>query len=179
MKRNTSKLRGITSALVGATLLATCGFATAEPPTVVSGSYSFTRADGIGIESVDFQVVQRPDGTVRGEVHNSLREGKTIIFVSHLRIDCMEFVDENTVILTGVDVRDSGPEYIGNTVGIIVRDNGEGQGANPDQGTTVYYSNDLGFEITCQVALDLINNGLFNLEENLHTVETGNIQVKP
>jgi len=179
MKRYGQKHSGINAALLGAALLATCGFATAADNTIVSGSYTFTRPDGITIESVNFQAIQRSDGSVIGEVHNSLRTGETIIFVSHLRIDCMEFVDENTVVLAGVDVFDSDPDYIGNTVGIFVRDNGEGQAASPDQGTTMYYSNDVGFGITCQVALDLVNSGAFNLEARLRAAETGNIQIVP
>lgn len=178
MKTVGQKHRRTTAALLCTTLLGTCGFATTAQPVAVNGSYSYTRANG-DIESVDFHAVQKPDGTVSGEVHNSLRFENTVFFHSHLRIDCMTFLDENTVILGGVDVLDSDPEYIGNTVVIIVRDNGEGQAAVPDQGTDVFYSDNAGFDLDCQVSYDLITGGLFDLEAAMHSAETGNIQIAP
>jgi hypothetical protein len=180
MNRQKLNRVGITSALVGALLLGTSLGAEAGGLKIVTGSHHFTWAeDPPGIESLDFQVVQHADGTVTGEAHNALREGNAVVWHSHLRIDCMHFLDDHTVILAGVDVWDSDPEYVGNTIAFIVRDNGEGNSAAPDQRTDVKYSNDVGFEVNCQVALDLIEAGLYDFEADLKSAETGNIQVKP
>jgi len=181
MNRQIINRVGITSALIGAVFLGTSLCAEAGGLKIVTGSHHFTRApeDPPGIESLDFQAVQHADGTVTGEAHNALRDGNTVVWHSHLRIDCMHFLDDHTVILAGVDVWDSDPEYVGNTIAFIVRDNGEGRNAEPDQRTDVKYSNGVGFEVSCQVALDLIEAGLYDFEADLVSGETGNIQVKP
>jgi hypothetical protein len=167
--------------LIGGTLFGAAPFAVAGAPAAVTGSHHYTRSpeQPAGIESLDLQVVVHADGTVTGEVHNSLRDGNVLIFHSHIRIDCMHFLDDRTVILTGVDVWDSYPEYVGNTVAFIVRDNGQGANAAPDQSTTVYYSDDVGFDLNCAVVIDLIENGLYDFEADLKSAETGNIQIKP
>jgi len=169
---------GITSALIGGVLLSTSLCAFAESPRTVSGSLSYTTPSD-GVAHLDFQAVELLDGTVIGEAHSSLLHDVDFGYHAHLRIDCMHFLDDHTVILGGVDFLDSDPEFVGNTVVFAVRDNGEGQDSVPDQRTEVYFSGDVGFEVNCEVALGLIESGQFDLEANLLSAETGDIQVRP
>jgi hypothetical protein len=177
MNRNRTSQSRITAALIGGALLGSTLLAQADAPKKVTGSHSFIRE--AGIESLSFQAVQHADGTVTGEAHSVLRDGNTIIYQAHLRFDCMYFLDDHTVLLTGVDVWDSDPEYVGTTAGIIVRDNGQGHNSPPDAITTVYFGLDLGFELSCEVVLSLIEDGLYDFEADLWPAETGNIQVEP
>jgi hypothetical protein len=167
----------LTMALIGGALLGTSLFAQAADLKIVAGRHS--RVWSAGLESLDFQAVQHSDGTVTGQAQVSLRNGNDLIFISHLRIDCMHFLDDRTVILGGVDVLDSDAEYVGDTVAFVVRDNGQGQGAAPDERTRVYYSTDVGFEVSCEVAVELIESGAYDPVADFYPAEEGNIQVKP
>ena len=177
MKSNRTIQFRITATLISGALLGTTLLAQAGAPKMATGSHSFIRESGV--ESLAFQAVEHADGTVTGQAHNALRDGNTLVFHSHLRFDCMHFLDDHTVLLTGVDVWDSDLAFVGDTVAVIVRDNGEGRNAPPDTRTTVYYSTDAGIELSCDVVVSLIEEGLYDFEADLSVSETGNIQVKP
>jgi hypothetical protein len=168
----------ITTALICGVLLGTTLFATAAGPKMASGSASFL--DDNNTWRLAFSAVQHADGTVTGQAQVSVRNGNDLLFISHVQIDCMHFLDDNTVILSGITVQDSDPEYLGSTAAFVVRDNGQGKGATPDQLSYVYYSPDLGEVVDCQLAAERFASGFYDLELELsHTAQTGNIQVKP
>jgi len=172
---------GITKVLIGGTLLGAALSAVADGPATLTGSLSYTREEGAppGIESLDIQVTLNDDGTVTGEAHNSLRDGNFIVWQSHLRIDCLHFLDDHTVLVGGVDVWDYDPGYVGSRVAFVVRDNGEGKNAARDQRTTVYYSLDVGMPLLCEGVLGAIERGLWDYELDFRSADTGNIQVRP
>ena len=168
----------ITSVLFCAVLsgfISLAGFAEAQQ---VVGSCKLTRLSG-EVLNLAFSAVQHADGTVTGQAQVSFRTGNTVLFISHLDIDCMLFLDDRTVILGGVTSLDSDPEFVGTTAVLTVRDNGEGSGDPPDESSETFYSLDLGFEIDCELAALLIESGAVDLEELLRPAETGNIQVRP
>jgi hypothetical protein len=173
----------ITTALICGVLLGTTMFATAAGPKIASGSASFYEDGGtfaVGTYNLAFSAVQHADGTVTGQAQVSHRDGNDLGFISHVQIDCMHFLDDNTVILSGITVQDSDPNYLGSTAAFVVRDNGQGKGATPDEWSYVYYSPDLGEVVDCQLAAERFESGEYDLEAELsRTAETGNIQVKP
>jgi hypothetical protein len=168
----------ITTALICGALLGTTLFATAAGPKIASGSGSFI--DDNNNWKLAFSAVQHADGTVTGQAQVSVRDGNDLLFISHVQIDCMHFLDDNTVILSGITVQDSDPEYVGSTAAFVVRDNGQGKGATPDQLSYVYYSLDLGEVVDCHLAAERFASEFYDLELELSpTAQTGNIQVKP
>jgi hypothetical protein len=178
-KQMTDTIRSnITTALICGVLLGTTLFATAAGPKMVSGGVSFF--DDNGTWNLAFSAVQHADGTVTGQAQVSLRDGNDLRFISHVQLDCMHFLDDNTVILSGITVQDSDPPYLGTTAAFVVRDNGQGKGATPDQWSNVYYSLDLGEVVDCHLAAERFESGFYDLAAELsRTAQTGNIQVKP
>lgn len=164
-------------------LLGTVWQSDAGAPTIVSGSSSHTRTSGaeskVVVETVSFQAIRTAEGVVfgQGQVHLQGEEG--LLVYSHFRIDCMLPLDDHTVILAGVNLIDIDPAYVGDTIAFAVRDRGEGQNAAPDEATAMFYSTDVGFELNCEVVLQLIQSGVVDPEERLLPAETGNIQIIP
>jgi hypothetical protein len=169
----------ITTALTCSVLLGTAMFATAAAPTFVGGGINVDFSAGPNY--LAFSAHQKADGSVTGQGQLSFRaDGTTesISFRSHFRIDCMHFLDDNTVILGGVVTYDSVPEFIGDKIVFVLRDNGQGKGGAPDEISVVYYSLDLGWEIDCEVGADLIESGEVDVEDLLFPIEGGDIQIK-
>lgn len=171
----------LTSGILCALLFGALWFANVAAAQQVQGGYRLNldlNNDGVDSHWVHtFTAKQNADGTVTGQAHYSRMNGNTISFRSELRIDCMEFLDENTVILSGVTIQDTESEFVGSTFSFAARDNGEG--SIIDQVTPVFYSIDLGFEIDCELVLFLIESGAVDLEALFNAIDKGNVQVQP
>ena len=115
-----------------------------------------------------------------GQIQFSMKRDGRIVFISHLKVNCMLFLAPNTVIVGGTVVNDTSPEFIGTTAVFVVRDNGEGKYAPADERSTGIYSLDLGFHIDCEeAALIIMEEGPAFLEEILMPIKTGNFRIAP
>lgn len=152
--------------------------AIADSPVIITGGVTIDFLGDGRAHHLAFQVVQDAAGNVSGVVHNHSRDGNTIRYIARFEIDCIHFLDDNTVILTGIDVWDSDPEFIGTTIGLIVRDNGEGKNAPADQTNGAYFGLDLGMELTCESVIELIESGNYDYDADLKQALTGNIQIR-
>jgi hypothetical protein len=179
MKNNRTIQSRITAALIGGALLGTTLFAQAGAPTKVSGGVKFN--PGYGPNFLSFVAIQMADGSVNGQAQFQFRADETsgeVSFSSHFRIDCMHFLDDHTAILGGVVTFDTEPSFIGTTAIFVVQDNGRGTANAPDQSSFPYYSANVGIELNCETAAALIESGAVNMEDMLHPVLAGNIQIK-
>lgn len=112
-----------------------------------------------------FHATVDTDGNVSGS-WQSFASGQDV--ETHGTIDCLTFIDDNTVVLTGTitkvkknDGQWPGAE-IGNQIWFKVRDNGEGSKSSPDQFSDYYLS----------------SAGCTNFNVGLNDITNGNIQVK-
>jgi hypothetical protein len=177
---NPRTILSTTIAVGSAMFLGTSLILSAATSPSVTGSISFYQ--GPDIMHLDFQAVQNDDGTVTGQAHNSLNDGPWMPLLAHLRLDCMLFLDEHTVIVGGEDVWDSDPTagYLGNRVVFVVQDNGQEADSEPDRiGGGVIYDRDFPWVTDCESLADwLAAHPLFWGNFSLPAL-TGNIQVRP
>jgi hypothetical protein len=183
MKRQRINPSRITPALIGALLLGTSVFASADAPQAVTGSISFDK--GAGVEHMDFEAVRHADGTVTGEAHNAINDlSQDSWYIAHLRLDCMHVLDDHTVILGGVDVWDTDPEYVGDRVIFVVQDNGEGNDAEPDLIAGTYYASNVPIALRdaltdCEAFAAFLEAHPAFLGNFFSPALSGNIQVLP
>ena len=139
---------------------------------VVSFSFSSTPAANAGeafgggvaivpdshTEYFEFNVTETGDGNAQGNIVFSARDDGGILFISHLRADCICFLDERTALVACTVVNDTDPEFIGTTATFTVRDNGDGPDAPPDEFTGVFYAlnNPNVDEWTCESVLEFL-----------------------
>jgi hypothetical protein len=170
----------LTTALIGVALLGTTLLAQAGAPTLVSGGVKFDI--GYGPNFLSFVAIQQVDGSVKGQAEFAFRadEGSgEVSYMSHFRINCMRLLDDHTVVLGGVVTHDTDPAYIGTTAVFLVRDNGQGATGLPDEAGFPAYSADYGFELDCETVAALVESGDVDIEDSIHPVEAGNLQVNP
>lgn len=141
------------------------------------GAVAVSAATGSAMNTFDgekraiaFSALEHADGTVTGE---SQHESRVFGFRSHVSIDCLAFVDDRTVIFSGVITKDSEPEFVGRLALYGARDNGDGPGALPDEITGQFP------DIDCETVLFLIESGLVDPDVALVPIEEGSIDVRP
>ena len=160
-----------------AIVVVTCAVASANVATAqrVTGGTQVTIDNSTWLLS--FSAAQDVDGTVTGQAQYWGQIDNELVFFSHLDLDCMHVLDEeNAVILGGTTTQDSDPDYVGSTVTFAVRDNGKGPNAPADEVTGVQYGVDLGLELDCDVAVELLDLGFFDLEAGLDPIQHGNVR---
>lgn len=133
------------------------------------------------IEHFAFNVKETGEGAAEGNIKFAQRGEGGIWFVSHLRANCMHFIDAQTAIVACTVVNDADPAYIGTTAIFTVRDNGHGPSAPPDEFTGVFYALDDPDidEWTCELGLEILEGTPGLLEELLTPFGPGNLQVRP
>ena len=160
-----------------AIVVVTCAVASANVATAqrVTGGTQVTIDNSTWLLS--FSASQDVDGTVTGQAQHWRQNDNELVFISHLNLDCMHVLEEeNAVILGGTATQDSDPDFVGSTVVFAVRDNGKGPKAPADEVTGVQYSVDLGLELDCDVAVELLDLGFFDLEAGLDPIQHGNVR---
>jgi hypothetical protein len=175
-------LLSLTKTAISALFLGTGLILSAASSPSVTGSISFYI--GPDIMHLDFQAVQNADRTVTGEAHNSLNDGPWMPIIAHLRLDCLLFLDDHTVILGGQDVWDTDPEYVGDRVVFVVQDNGEGNDAEPDLIAGTYYASNVPIALRdaltdCEAFAAFLEAHPAFLGNFFSPALTGNIQVHP
>jgi len=118
-------------------------------------------------------------GTSKGQIQWVRKVNGRISAISHVKVDCILFLDPNTALVGGTVVFDSDPSYIGTSAVVGIRDNGRGATAPPDERTSIAYSLEVGFELDCNTVAFLISIGEIDLEAMLQPVKSGNFQVRP
>lgn len=141
-----------------------------EVPEQPHGNQSVTgggTAEELGeISTIVFNAVKKSDGSVTGHlVYHDRAEDVTF----EADINCVT-IDGNQARLTGILTKTFGPNAdqsipVGSMVTFFVMDNGEGNGAPPDQVSNLYY--------TTNVLCNVMRPDLIYIPIN------GNIQIKP
>jgi hypothetical protein len=115
-----------------------------------------------------FNAVQQIDGSVVGHLTYHLRFADVTI---HMQNDCLNFTSSNTAVISGTVTMVTGStSFVPGAHGVfVVRDNGEGNNANPDLISDVFIDPNPLSTINCQNVTTLTP----------YLPIDGNIDVKP
>jgi hypothetical protein len=103
------------------------GVSVAQSPSA-TGSGHFL-VDG-QLRTFSFSAIQQPNGKVAGQAELHSRASGAVF---HMAIDCLRFIGENAVFVSGIITNSNMSTLVGHTGTFLAQDNGEGKNSSPDQ----------------------------------------------
>ena len=140
--------------------------AESESGPSASGHADVIQLPSGALRTFSFHARVMPDGSVEGEYDNHNRQAG---FVNHGDINCLRFISDHDVVMSGVAQRSTNPAAPPGTTAVFrVVDNGEGADDPPDQ-VSQLANQPTGSTANCQTVTPVI----------LFPLVGGNIQVRP